>query len=188
MCAAEGAGRLFFVQVTPMADGALSVPRDQGGAVFCAPRGPQPENGLRGGNHKMQCGGMESPHSPDGMAVPAKADLESTFAVPIPLQDHILVRRHPAVTHIGNIEIPGSARTKPKKGTVLEVGPGRVLDNGERAEMELHPGDVVYFSPYAGLNLEEIAREDGFLVMVQEDVLCRDHRPGETHFTAERKA
>lgn len=135
----------------------------------------------------MQCWGMEIPTTPGGLAVPAQADLDPTFVVPIPLQDHILVKRLPVVTHIGSFELPASARTKPKKGTVLSVGPGRILENGKRSEMELQPGDVVSFSPYAGLNLEEIAREDGFLVMVQEDVLCRDPRPGEEHVTAQRQ-
>lgn len=149
----------------------------------------------------MQCWGMETPPTECGpipgpliltsgstTEIPAQADLEPEFVVPIPLQDHILVRRLPAVVKIGSVLLPESARTKPKKGTVLSVGPGRILENGERSEMELRPGDVVSFSPYAGLNLEEVAREDGFLVMVQEDVLCRDPRPGEKHLTAQRRA
>lgn len=135
----------------------------------------------------MQCWGMPIPRA-CGVSVPAEADVAPTFVVPIPLQDHVLVRRHAAVAKIGEILLPGSARTKPKKGTILSVGPGRMLDSGKRAEMELQAGDQVYFSPYAGLNLEEVAREDGFLVMVQEDVLCRDPRPGEQHLTAQRQA
>lgn len=186
-------------------DGALSDLAVQGGAVFrtvawdfrtvaWASHGPQRENGLRRGNHKMQCGGMKTPPTERGPSpgqiteIPAQADLGPTFVAPIPLQDHVLVQRHAAVAKIGEILLPGTARSKPKKGTILSVGPGRLLDNGKRAEMELQPGDVVYFSPYAGLNLEEIAREDGFLVMVQEDVLCRDPRPGEQHLTAQRRA
>lgn len=136
----------------------------------------------------MQCWGMETPAPPSGLEVPAQADLDPTFVVPIPLQDHVLVQRHAKVAKIGSLLVPESSRTKPKKGTVLSVGPGRFLDSGKRAVMELKAGDQVYFSPYAGLNLEEIAREDGFLVMVQEDVLCRDPRPGEQHLTAQRKA
>lgn len=105
--------------------------------------------------------------------------MDDTFTAPIPLQDQILIQRLPAITHIGKIELPQSARTKPKRGTVISVGPGRILENGKRSPMELEPGDVVNFSPYAGLNLEEVAREDGFMVMNHDDVLTRDPRPGE---------
>lgn len=135
----------------------------------------------------MQCWGMESPPA-RGVAVPAQADLDPTFVVPIPLQDQVLIRRRPPVSKIGSVLLPESARSKPKQGVVLSVGPGRILESGGRSEMELKPGDVVYYSPYAGLNLEEISREDGFLVMTEEDVKCRDPRPGEKHLTAQRKA
>jgi chaperonin GroES len=111
--------------------------------------------------------------------VPALADMDDTFIAPIPLQDQILIQRLLPVTHVGKIELPQSARTKPKKGVVISVGPGRILENGKRSPMELQPDDVVSFSPYAGLNLEEVAREDGFMVMNHDDVLTRDPRPGE---------
>jgi chaperonin GroES len=48
------------------------------------------------------------------------------------------------------IYLPDDAQKKAQAGTVMAVGPGRVLDNGNRAEMPVKVGDRVYFSKYGG--------------------------------------
>ena len=50
-----------------------------------------------------------------------------------PLDDRILVEQSEAeeVT-AGGIVLPDAAREKPQRGKVLAVGPGRLLDSGER--------------------------------------------------------
>ncbi len=97
--------------------------------------------------------------------------------LPIPMSDRILVRRDPKVTKIGNIELPGEAQSKPKKGTVIAVGPGRVLEDGTIGAIEVQVGDHVWFSPFAGLNVsEEIEEVAGFVVMRHDDLLLRDLR------------
>ena len=50
-----------------------------------------------------------------------------------PLDDRIVVQPVDAEsTTAGGIVLPDSAREKPQRGTVLAVGPGKLLDNGNR--------------------------------------------------------
>lgn len=50
----------------------------------------------------------------------------------------------------GGIILPDTAQEPPRQGTVVAVGPGRILDNGQRAPVEVDPGDVVVYSRYGG--------------------------------------
>jgi len=73
----------------------------------------------------------------------------------IPLEDHILVEpvQEDAMTKSGII-LPDSNKEKPSKGTVIAVGPGKVLENGTRSPMDVTVGQVVYFTKYAPDELE----------------------------------
>jgi len=67
-----------------------------------------------------------------------------------PLQDRVVVRRKEEETKTaGGIVLPGSAAEKPAQGVVLAVGPGRVMDNGEKRPVDLKAGDTVVFGKYA---------------------------------------
>jgi chaperonin GroES len=63
-----------------------------------------------------------------------------------PIRDFILLRPHvhPDMT-TGGIVIPKNVRDKTQIGTVLRVGPGRVLESGRRVEPEVKPGDEVIY-------------------------------------------
>jgi chaperonin GroES len=52
------------------------------------------------------------------------------------------------VTSSGII-IPDSVKDKPERGTVVAVGPGKMLENGERQQIEVKEGDKVLFKKYA---------------------------------------
>ena len=54
----------------------------------------------------------------------------------------------------GGIFIPDSAKEKPQKGEVIAVGPGKLLDNGNREEMDVKVGEVVLFAKYAGTDIK----------------------------------
>jgi len=60
----------------------------------------------------------------------------------------------------GGIVLPDTAKEKPQQGTVVAVGPGRVLEDGSRANMAVKTGDTVIYSKYGGneikLNGEEL--------------------------------
>ena len=61
---------------------------------------------------------------------------------------------------------------KPQRGTVVAVGPGRLLDSGEGASISVAVGDKVLFSKYGGTEIEvdgedvKILRENDILAKV----------------------
>ena len=74
------------------------------------------------------------------------------------------------VTTASGIVLPDTAKEKPQKGKVVAVGTGKLLDNGERAAMEVKVGDGVVFSKYSG---SEIKVDDKDYVIVREsDILA----------------
>jgi len=87
-----------------------------------------------------------------------------------PLGSRILVQRQEAKTTKGGILLPESAQQKPKQGTVLAVGPGKVDDHGKHVAVELKVGDEILFSSYAGTEYKSDAQE--FILLNEEDVLA----------------
>ncbi|RLD12968.1 MAG: co-chaperone GroES, partial [Caldiserica bacterium] len=72
-----------------------------------------------------------------------------------PIGDKIVVEpeKEEEVTKSG-IVLPDTAKEKPQKGKVVAVGPGKILDNGERSPMEVKEGDTVIYSKYAGTEVK----------------------------------
>ena len=78
----------------------------------------------------------------------------------------------------GGIIMPETAKAGPTcSGVVKAVGPGLLLDSGERAPMQLRPGDHVYYGKYNGADIE-IDREP-YKLVIESDILARDARKGE---------
>ena len=88
-----------------------------------------------------------------------------------PLGDRVVVKPKPKdeMTSSG-IVLPDTASNKPQEGSVVSVGPGRVLDNGKRLEMEVKAGDKVLFAKYAGSEVK-LDSED-YLVIRESDLLA----------------
>jgi chaperonin GroES len=88
-----------------------------------------------------------------------------------PLGDRVIVkaREKEEMTKSG-IVLPDTASEKPQEGSVLAVGPGRVLDNGKRVEMDVKPGDKVLFAKYAGTEVK--LDGDDYLVIREADLLA----------------
>nr|WP_275431655.1 co-chaperone GroES [Salinicoccus roseus] len=63
-----------------------------------------------------------------------------------------------------------SAKEKPQEGTVVAVGPGKVLDNGTRVELEVKEGDRVVYSKFAGTELKHDDKD--YLVLADTDILA----------------
>jgi len=96
----------------------------------------------------------------------------STVSVKIrPLGDRVLVKplSRETVTKSG-IVLPDTATEKPQEGEILAVGPGKVLDNGKRVDMEVRDGDTVLFAKYAGTEVN-LDGED-YLVIRESDLLA----------------
>ncbi|MEQ2867440.1 co-chaperone GroES [Selenomonas noxia] len=74
------------------------------------------------------------------------------------------------VTTASGIVLPDTAKEKPQKGKVVAVGTGKLLENGQRAAMEVKVGDGVVFSKYSG---SEIKVDDkDYLIVRESDILA----------------
>ena len=84
--------------------------------------------------------------------------------------DRIIVKQVEAENKTASgIVLPDTAKEKPSEGEVISVGPGRMLDNGKREEIEIEVGDKVIFSKFGGLEVK-IDGED-YVVLRQSDIL-----------------
>ena len=89
-----------------------------------------------------------------------------------PLDDRVVIRPVDAEeTTAGGIVLPDTAKEKPQRGKVLAVGPGRLLDSGERVAISVVVGDEVLFSKYGGTDIEV----DGMEVKIlrESDILAK---------------
>ncbi|MCC6426726.1 MAG: co-chaperone GroES [Phycisphaerales bacterium] len=72
-----------------------------------------------------------------------------------PLEDRVLVKPTQAETKTASgIYLPETAKEKPVRGTVIATGPGKLLENGKRAQMSVRNGDTVVYGKYAGTEVE----------------------------------
>ena len=71
----------------------------------------------------------------------------------------------------GGIILPDTAKEKPQEGEVVEVGPGRVGDDGKRIAMELKSGDRVIYSKFAGTEYKD--NDDEYLILRESDILAK---------------
>jgi len=89
-----------------------------------------------------------------------------------PLDDRVVVEPLAAEeTTAGGIVLPGAAQEKPQRGTILAVGPGRLLDSGERGELSLTVGDEVIFGKYGGSDIEVDGTE--VKILRESDILAK---------------
>ncbi len=87
-----------------------------------------------------------------------------------PLQDRIIVKRLEEEEKTkGGIIIPDTAKEKPIEGEVVAVGPGKVLENGNRVAPSVKAGDRVLFGKYAGTEVKIEGEEH--LIMREDDIL-----------------
>lgn len=86
-----------------------------------------------------------------------------------PLGDRVLVEPLEAEEKsAGGIYLPEAAQETPREGKVIAVGPGRVLDNGERVEVSVAVGDVVVYTRYGG---NEVRVGDNEYLIIDEGSL-----------------
>ena len=88
-----------------------------------------------------------------------------------PLGDKIVLKRveAEAVTKSG-IVLPETAKEKPKRGKVLAIGEGKLLDNGQRAKFQVKKGDEVIFASYAGTEVK--VHDEELLILSEDEVLA----------------
>lgn len=66
----------------------------------------------------------------------------------------------------GGIILPDTAKKRPQEGTVVAVGPGRLLDDGSRAPVAVKKGQLVIYAKYGGTEVT-VGGED--YVILSED-------------------
>ena len=87
-----------------------------------------------------------------------------------PLGDKVIVKRVEAEGKTaGGIVLPDTAKEKPKRGIILAMGNGRLLDDGTRSEMQVKKNDEVIFTSYAGTEIKIDGEE--YMIMDVSDVL-----------------
>ncbi len=90
-----------------------------------------------------------------------------------PLGDRIVVRRFDADEKTaGGIILPDNAKSKPQKGKILAVGPGKMIKDGTRRALQVKEGDTVIFTSWAGDEYKEHKTGGNILLMREEDVLA----------------
>jgi chaperonin GroES len=87
-----------------------------------------------------------------------------------PLHDRVLIRRvEEKETFRGSIIIPDSAKEKPHQGEVIAVGNGKLLEDGERAAMDVKAGDRILFGKYSGSEVKVDGEE--YLILREDEIL-----------------
>ena len=72
-----------------------------------------------------------------------------------PLDDRVVVKPLEAEEKTpGGIVLPDTAKEKPHIGKVIAVGPGKLLDNGNRGRMAVKKNDQVLYGKYSGSEVE----------------------------------
>ncbi len=88
-----------------------------------------------------------------------------------PLGDKVIIKRVEAedVT-AGGIVLPDSAKEKPKRGLIKAIGDGKLLDSGERSQLQVKKNDEVLFTSYAGTEVK--VGGDEYIIMDENDILA----------------
>ena len=89
-----------------------------------------------------------------------------------PLDDRIVVQPLEAEEKTaGGLYLPDTAKEKPQRGTVIAVGPGKLLDCGNRGAMSVAIGDEVIYGKYSGSDIEVDGHE--IKILRETDVLAK---------------
>ena len=88
-----------------------------------------------------------------------------------PMDDRVLIQPLEAADiTAGGIILPDTAKEKPQRGKVVATGPGKLLKNGKRGEMNLSVGDEVVYGKYSGTEIDY--GMDKYVVCRESDVLA----------------
>lgn len=88
-----------------------------------------------------------------------------------PLGDRLVVKpsAREEMTKSG-IVLPDTVKERPQEGTVLAVGPGRILDDGKREAIDVAVGQKILFQKYAGTEFK--LDDEELLILSQKDILA----------------
>ena len=88
-----------------------------------------------------------------------------------PLHDRIVVEAAPKEEKTaGGIILPDTAQEKPQRGEVLAVGPGKRMDSGQLAPVDVKVGETVLYGKYSGT--EVTVKGKDYIILRAEDILA----------------
>lgn len=88
-----------------------------------------------------------------------------------PLADRVMVKPiEMAEVKKGGIIIPDTAKEKPQEAEVIEVGTGRLTEDGKKIPMDVKKGDRILFGKYSGTEVTIDGNE--YLIMRESDILA----------------
>ena len=70
----------------------------------------------------------------------------------------------------GGIIIPDTAKEKPMEGEVVEIGTGRITDDGKKMPIEVKKGDRILYGKYSGTEVS--IDGDEYLIMRESDIFA----------------
>jgi chaperonin GroES len=87
-----------------------------------------------------------------------------------PLDDRVVIKQSEAEEKSsGGIILPDAAKEKPQRGKIIAVGPGKILDNGKRSEMNVKKGEEVLYAKYSGNEIE--IDGENYVILHEGDIL-----------------
>jgi chaperonin GroES len=89
-----------------------------------------------------------------------------------PLDDRVVIEPMAAEERTaGGIVLPDTAKEKPQRGKVISVGPGRLMDSGERGKLSVSVGDSVIYGKYSGTEIEVDGKD--LKILRETDILAK---------------
>jgi len=88
-----------------------------------------------------------------------------------PLNDKVIVKpiEKKEQTKFGIVLPETAEKEKPEKGEVIAVGPGKLLENGQRSIMSVKVGELVLFKKYSPDEIK--IDQDEYLVIDESDII-----------------
>ncbi|HXF49412.1 MAG TPA: co-chaperone GroES [Verrucomicrobiae bacterium] len=88
-----------------------------------------------------------------------------------PLADRVVIKPiDETEVKKGGIIIPDTAKEKPQEGEIVEVGPGRITDDGKKISLEVKKGDKVLYGKYSGTEIS--VGDNDYLILREADILA----------------
>ena len=89
-----------------------------------------------------------------------------------PLDDRVVVKPVEAEERTaGGIVLPDTAKEKPQRGKVVSVGPGKLLESGQRGNLSVSVGDEVIYGKYSGTDIE--IEGDDVKILRETEILAK---------------
>ncbi len=90
----------------------------------------------------------------------------------IPLHDRVLLKRlEEKEKKKGGIIIPDTAKEKPQEAEVIEVGKGRVTEDGKVIPLDVKKGDKVLIGKFSGT--EVTIADTEHIIVREEEILAK---------------